>query len=119
MAQPLDGVLAGFYIGDVVFNKDPEDRGRLQVRVEEIYGTQKETADELLPWARPIMQGGGFHDGGSKLVPPIGSTVAIIFEQGSKRRPAYLGLHFIFIGLNFLVDEDSHGTLHQSTQPND
>jgi len=44
-----------------------------------------------LPWARPISTLGGFDDCGSLWVPPAGSSVAIMFENGSNSVPYYLG----------------------------
>jgi hypothetical protein len=43
------------------------------------------------PWAYPISSMGGFDDCGLNWVPPAGSTVAIMFENGDRNSPYYLG----------------------------
>lgn len=43
------------------------------------------------PWAYPISSMGGFDDCGLNWVPPAGSTVAIMFENGDRNAPYYLG----------------------------
>jgi len=44
-----------------------------------------------LPWAFPISTLGGFDDSGSNWIPPAGSTVCLIFENGNGRSAYYLG----------------------------
>jgi len=44
-----------------------------------------------LPYAYPISAMGGFDDCGLNWVPPAGSTLGIIFENGSRSSPYYLG----------------------------
>lgn len=81
----------GTYIGTVEYNQDPFHWGRVQVRVDEIYGTKEETPSKLLPWA-PVMQfGGGFFDGGSHWIPPVGAAVVVSFEKGDSELPYVLG----------------------------
>jgi hypothetical protein len=46
---------------------------------------------ESLPWAKPISAMGGFDDCGLTWIPPAGSMVAIIFENGDRGAPYYLG----------------------------
>jgi len=91
MSRFGDGFLGGIFVGDVVFNQDPQKWGRVQVRVEEVYGDKDETPDEFLPFGYVMSLGGGFHDGGSHLIPPIGTTVYVMFEHGSKQRPVVMG----------------------------
>jgi len=44
-----------------------------------------------LPWASPISSMGGFDDCGLTWVPPAGSTVCIVFENGNRASPFYIG----------------------------
>jgi len=43
------------------------------------------------PWAYPISSMGGIDDCGLNWIPPAGSTVAIMFENGDRNAPYYLG----------------------------
>lgn len=44
-----------------------------------------------LPFAKPISSMGGFDDCGLSWVPPAGSTLAIVFENGARDAPHYIG----------------------------
>ena len=44
-----------------------------------------------LPWASPVSSMGGFDDCGLNWVPPAGSTVVVVFENGARTSPYYLG----------------------------
>lgn len=44
-----------------------------------------------LPWANAVSSMGGFDDSGLTWVPPAGSTVCILFENGSRASPYYIG----------------------------
>lgn len=44
-----------------------------------------------LPWAHAISNMGGFDDCGMTWIPPAGSTVCILFENGSRSSPYYIG----------------------------
>ena len=46
---------------------------------------------EQLPWAHAISNMGGFDDCGMTWVPPAGSTVCILFENGNRSAPYYIG----------------------------
>jgi len=82
----------GVYIGVVENNKDPFKRGRVRVRVSEIFGERgPDSPTNLLPWANVIQLGGGSYDGGSHTPFPIGSTVAVVFEQGNVVHPYVIG----------------------------
>lgn len=82
----------GLYRGVVEYNVDPQKRGRCKVRVVAAHGTEKGIDTAYLPWAEPILpSGGGFHDGGSFSVPPVGATVWVQFEQGDPQFPVYQG----------------------------
>lgn len=44
-----------------------------------------------MPWAYPVSSMGGFDDCGLNWVPPAGSTVCILFENGQRSSPYYIG----------------------------
>lgn len=46
---------------------------------------------KALPFAYPISAMGGFDDCGLSWVPPAGSTIALLFENGSREAPYYIG----------------------------
>ena len=103
----------GLYRGYVVDNDDSgEDHGylgRIRVAIPEVYGEVDEV--EKLPWAWPCIQAyaGGLyspedessnHEGvesdekiasGMITIPPVGSTVWVMFEQGDPQVPVYMG----------------------------
>lgn len=81
----------GLWRGVVETNIDPLKQGRCQVRVVAIHGTEVSISATNLPWALPRHALGGFHDGGSYLVPPVGATVWVEFEQGDSMFPVYDG----------------------------
>lgn len=87
MLEDVEERYIGAYVGTVVYTKDPNHLGRVQVRVPEIYGSSEYVADIDLPWAGLASVFGGFYDGGSHFPYPVGSTVLVIFEQGDKNRP--------------------------------
>lgn len=43
------------------------------------------------PWALPVSSMGGFDDSGLSWVPPAGCTVCILFENGNRASPYYIG----------------------------
>jgi hypothetical protein len=43
------------------------------------------------PWALPVSSMGGFDDCGLTWVPPAGSTVCVLFENGNRECPFYIG----------------------------
>ena len=55
-----------------------------------LFHSQKLTVDQL-PWADPVTNTGGFDDCGGSWVPPAGSTVCIMFENGNRNAPYYIG----------------------------
>jgi hypothetical protein len=109
----------GPWRGQVVYNLDPQQQGRVKIRVWEIHGPEHEEFQPLppdfigppapwqvtqergtsvrgLPWARPIFPvggGGGTWDSGAFDVPPVGSNVVVFFEGGNSDSPLYLGTY--------------------------
>lgn len=68
----------GIYGGVVMNNGDPMAQGRVQVRVPSVLGGAGS-------WAMPC------REFGSKAVPPIGTTVWVMFENGDVNHPVWIG----------------------------
>jgi len=74
----------GKYPGIVANNVDPERRGRLQVKVHEVYGSgQSSWALPCVPYAGP--------DVGFFAIPPIGASIWVEFQQGDPDYPIWTG----------------------------
>jgi hypothetical protein len=95
----------GLYRGVVVANSDMSTktprRGRIKVKVPSVYG---DILDSDLPWAEPCSPvfGGSLYSDtlvdpkrkvshGCVAVPPLGSSVWVMFEQGDPLTPVWLG----------------------------
>lgn len=78
----------GKYRGSVVDNDDPQGRGRLKVQVPSLLG------DAATDWALPCFPFGGVDQTGSYLVPPVGATVWVEFEQGDLSYPIWTGTYW-------------------------
>lgn len=74
----------GKYRGKVVNNVDPEQRGRIQVNVPSVLGPT------LSNWAEPCMPVAGMQMG-MYVVPIVGATVWVEFEEGDPDRPIWVG----------------------------
>ncbi|OPX34351.1 MAG: hypothetical protein B1H11_11045, partial [Desulfobacteraceae bacterium 4484_190.1] len=73
------------YRGEVVDNQDPEEQGRILVKVPSLFG------DDALPdwaWPRAGVAGDGH---GVFAVPTVGSRVWVSFEAGDPKMPVYDG----------------------------
>jgi hypothetical protein len=86
--------IIGLLPGRVVATDDPDQGGRIRVRVEQVYGDPTNESeyipDERLPWARAAFIGAG--DGvGDFFVPPVGSQVWVSFWQGERTKPIWHG----------------------------
>ena len=68
---------------------DPWKKGRVRFYTP-LYHNPK-TAITQLPWADPISNMGGFDDCGCVWVPPAGSMICLIHEQGLRGKPMYIG----------------------------
>lgn len=73
----------GKYKGEVVSNTDPEQRGRLRVKVPAVYGEEENWALPCVPFAGP---GVGFF-----ALPPTGAKVWVEFEGGDRDYPIWAG----------------------------
>jgi len=93
-SSPIEGFAAldtkfnGIYRGTVMDNEDPDQYGKVKVK---IYPMFNELATADLPWAAPAS---GISDGasagfGSFTVPIVGSNVFCFFEAGDMYQPVY------------------------------
>jgi uncharacterized protein involved in type VI secretion and phage assembly len=74
----------GKYRGSVANNIDPQQKGRLQVRVPAVYGT------DTLNWALPCVPFAGNGEG-LYLIPDIGANIWVEFEAGNIDAPIWSG----------------------------
>lgn len=85
----------GLWPGIVEYVADPLQQGRTKVRVFAIHGLQGREKNyiptEDLPWAMPCFPGGGGLDYGSFTVPPVGSSVFVMFISGDPDMPVVMG----------------------------
>ena len=77
--------------GVVVNNDDPKKIGRVRVRIYSIHGDDKSgMKDDDLPWAFPCFFNTGYNSG-TFIVPEVGATVFLLFENGESSKPIYIG----------------------------
>jgi len=76
------GKFYGKYAGEVTGNEDPDQVGRVQVKVPAIFG------NTTTVWARPCFTSGHF------FVPPVGAKVWVEFEAGDTRYPLWVGTYY-------------------------
>ncbi len=85
------GLTEVMYLGEVEDNVDPEQIGRIKVRVKEVFGTAIPT--KYLPWAIPFDSANagsiaaitGLH------IPEIGSQIIVFFHKQDIYSPVYTG----------------------------
>jgi uncharacterized protein involved in type VI secretion and phage assembly len=75
----------GKYRGVVVDNADPEQLGRLKVRVPSVL------RDATTSWASPCAPYGGLAEQGLFLIPDVGAEVWVEFEEGNLDLPIWVG----------------------------
>lgn len=79
----------GLFTALVVDTIDPWKQNR--VRFFSPFLHQPDVPVKSLPYANAISAMGGFDDSGLTWVPPAGSTLCILFENGSRSTPFYMG----------------------------
>lgn len=94
----INNSFPGVYRARVEFNRDPLQIGRVKVRVPQMHGVGDEAkgSDTVLktselPWASPGSLNGAGYDMGQFLIPMVGSTVFVAFEEGDPEKPVYFG----------------------------
>jgi uncharacterized protein involved in type VI secretion and phage assembly len=85
VARRLQSKYYGKYRGFVVDNADPDQRGRLRVRVPSLLG------DQVLDWALPCVPYGGSPGLGWFFIPDVDAQIWVEFEEGDLRRPIWTG----------------------------
>jgi len=91
LASKLEQVMSpvyGKYRGRVTDNEDPEGRGRIKLTVQSLLGNAETN------WALPCQPFGGLAAVGAFLVPPVGATVWVEFEQGDISHPIWTGAYW-------------------------
>ena len=85
--------ILGIYRARVESNLDPLHLGRIKPRIPQLHGISGATAlsNEALPWAFPITLTGTGYNHGSCIVPETGDYVFVMFENGDRNSPVYLG----------------------------
>ncbi|HYJ79562.1 MAG TPA: phage baseplate assembly protein V, partial [Longimicrobiaceae bacterium] len=78
----------GKYRGIVVDNADPDQLGRLTLRVPSVLG---ESDDCVTDWAWPCVPFGGANDQGWFFIPEPGARVWVEFEEGNLDLPIWVG----------------------------
>lgn len=69
----------GIVLGVVTNNEDPENRGRVKLRIPSILGSNEES-----PWALPMIPFKGW-----QIIPEVGDPVFVMFRGGRLDKPIY------------------------------
>lgn len=86
LMQKIERHYYGKYRGFVVDNEDPEDLGRLKVKVPSVLG-----AEVVTGWALPCLPYGGDANQGMLFIPEREAGVWIEFEEGDLEFPVWVG----------------------------
>jgi hypothetical protein len=86
IVQRLDSKYYGKYRGFVVDNADPENLGRLKVKVPSVLGNEVVSG-----WAMPCSPYGGDANQGFLFIPEVGAGVWVEFEEGDLEFPIWVG----------------------------
>lgn len=78
----------GKYRGLVADNQDPEQRGRLRVRIPSVLG------DQMTNWALPCLPVGGLAEQGLFAVPELNAQLWVEFEEGDLQHPIWTGTFY-------------------------
>ncbi|MFZ5758620.1 MAG: phage baseplate assembly protein V [Thermodesulfobacteriota bacterium] len=89
LVQQVERRFYGKYRGLVVDNDDPEQLGRLKVRIPSVLGDQVVTG-----WAFPCLPYGGAANQGTLFVPEVDAGVWIEFEEGNLEYPLWVGSYW-------------------------
>jgi uncharacterized protein involved in type VI secretion and phage assembly len=86
LVQKVERRFYGKHRGFVVDNQDPEQLGRLKVKVPSILGS-----DVVTGWALPCVPYGGDSDQGFLFIPEVNAGVWVEFEEGDLEFPIWVG----------------------------
>lgn len=83
--------LNGVYRARVEFNQDPNEQGRVRVRIPELHGLKNNGVQtDSLPWASLLGSSAGYGYG-QFMVPEVGEYVMVQFENGDPYKPILMG----------------------------
>lgn len=86
--------LDGIWKGIVEDTTDPNNLGRMRIRVPEIHGTQGNIPTVDLPWSGVCLPAHSF------AIPVVGDGVWVMFEKGDVHFPVYMGtMKFLSLGI--------------------
>ena len=89
LVQKVEHHYYGKYRGIVVDNADPEQLGRLKVKVPSVLGN-----DIVTGWATPCVPYGGEMNQGMLFIPEVDAGVWIEFEEGDLEFPIWVGTYW-------------------------
>jgi uncharacterized protein involved in type VI secretion and phage assembly len=104
LARELQSQRYGKYRGFVSDNKDPENLGRLRLRVPALLG------EEVTAWALPCLPFGGQSGHGFFTLPEIDAQVWVEFEAGDISKPIWTGTFWQASGDAPVDDQSEHST---------
>jgi hypothetical protein len=88
LVERVEGRYFGKYRGEVTCNDDPDNLGRVKARVRRLFG------EEETGWALPAFPYGGKHEQGFFVVPDVGSSIWVEFEEGYLSHPIWSGVWY-------------------------
>jgi uncharacterized protein involved in type VI secretion and phage assembly len=86
LVQKVERCFYGKYRGLVVDNADPEQLGRLKLKVPSVLGS-----DVVTGWAMPCVPYGGAVNQGMLFIPEVDAGVWVEFEEGDLEFPIWVG----------------------------
>ena len=115
-----------FYRGTVVDNSDPMNMGRVRVRVPQIYGSEEQRDKDIyvptyaIPWATSAIMAGAGNNTGAYLIPNVGDSVFITYENADPNLPLYFGGILTRNATeNFIGTDDANGGKLYKAKGND
>ena len=115
LMQKVERRFYGKYRGLVIDNADPENLGRLKVKVPSVLG-----ADVVTGWALPCVPYGGDADQGFLFIPEVNAGVWVEFEEGDLEFPIWTGAFWSKPGGDSELpkpnDDQSDGTIEGAVQ---
>jgi hypothetical protein len=88
LVERVEGRYFGKYRGEVTCNDDPDNLGRVKARVRRLFG------EEETDWALPAFPYGGKREQGFFVVPDVGSSIWVEFEEGYLSHPIWSGVWY-------------------------
>jgi uncharacterized protein involved in type VI secretion and phage assembly len=104
LLEKVEGRYYGKYRAFVVDNADPENRGRLRLRIPSVLGD-----DVISGWALPCSPYGGASEQGFFFIPEIDAGVWAEFEAGNLDYPVWVGTFWSKPGGTTEVPEPGNG----------